>query len=463
VKILNQHIPTPTVLLVLSETIMVMLSVYAGAAIRFFGNWAQLEQDMAPVLPKALIFGFFVIVGLAATGLYQAHYQRLSPESIVARIVAGLGLAALGLALVYFIFPVLALGRIAWVLSLTCAFILIALVRALAKRFLTDDTFRRRTPIYGAGEMASSLLKLRRRSDQQGFKIIAFVPAGGDRRVIDDERVLKEQIDIPAFVRGEQIDEIVIAMDDRRRGFPIRELLECKFAGVDVIDLLGFLERESGRVNVELMNPSWLVFSDGFTRKASRQVSSRILDIVASIALLFVSLPIMLLVAILILLEDGRPILYRQVRVGLLDSKFELLKFRSMSVGAESDGEARWAQPGDDRVTRVGSWIRKFRFDELPQIFNILRGDMSLVGPRPERPEFVSQLTETIPYYQERYCVKPGLTGWAQLRYPYGASERDSLEKLCFDLYYVKNQSFLLDLVILLQTAEVIIWRKGAR
>jgi lipopolysaccharide/colanic/teichoic acid biosynthesis glycosyltransferase len=149
--------------------------------------------------------------------------------------------------------------------------------------------------------------------------------------------------------------------------------------------------------------------------------------------------------------------------VGLLDSKFELLKFRSMSVGAESDGEARWAQPGDDRVTRVGSWIRKFRFDELPQIFNILRGDMSLVGPRPERPEFVSQLTETIPYYQERYCVKPGLTGWAQLRYPYGASERDSLEKLCFDLYYVKNQSFLLDLVILLQTAEVIIWRKGAR
>jgi sugar transferase (PEP-CTERM system associated) len=252
-------------------------------------------------------------------------------------------------------------------------------------------------------------------------------------------------------------------MDDRRRGFPIRELLECKFSGVYVIDILGFLERESGRVNVELMNPSWLVFSEGFTRKPSRQISSRILDIVAGLALLIVSLPIMLFVAILILLEDGRPILYRQVRVGLLDSKFELLKFRSMRVGAESDGEARWAQPGDARVTKVGSWIRKLRFDELPQIFNIIRGEMSLVGPRPERPEFVSQLAETIPYYQERNCIKPGLTGWAQLRYPYGASERDSLEKLCFDLYYVKNQSFLLDLVILLQTAEVVIWRKGSR
>lgn len=462
--VFNQHVPASTVLLLAIEGIAATLSVYAGAALRFAGDWEMLAQDMGQILPKALVFMCFVLLGMAATGLYQAHYQRLSAESVVARVVTGLGLAAIGLTATYFFIPALTQGRGVLFLSLVAAFASITAVRFLSARLLGEDTFRRRTLVIGAGEVASSILKLRRRSDQRGFKIVAFLPAVGDRVVMDDSRVLHEPIaGILDFVRAEQIDEIVIAMDDRRRGFPISELLDCKFAGVHVVDLIGFLERESGRINVDLMNPSWLVFADGFDQKPSRQIIARAFDLAGSLFLLVLALPLMLAVAVAILLEDGRPVLYMQSRVGLAGKSFQLLKFRSMSKEAESDGEARWAQPGDTRITTVGSWIRRLRFDELPQLFNILRGDMSLVGPRPERPEFVSQLSIQIPYYQERHCVKPGLTGWAQLYYPYGASEEDALQKLCYDLYYVKNHSFLLDLVILLQTAEVVIWRKGSR
>jgi sugar transferase (PEP-CTERM system associated) len=316
--------------------------------------------------------------------------------------------------------------------------------------------------VYGAGNMAASLLKLRRRTDQGGFKIIAFASAPGDRFAIDDGRVLSAIGDVVEFVERNEIDEIVIAMDDKRQGFPIRELLHCKFTGVDVIDILGFLERESGKVDVERLNPSWMIFAEGFTPRASRLIAARCLDLVGGLVLLALSWPIMLIVAVAVFVEDGAPILYRQTRVGLHGQPFELLKFRSMKKHAETAG-AQWAQKSDPRVTKTGSLIRKLRFDELPQIFNIIRGEMSLVGPRPERPEFVEGLAQKIPYYQERHSVKPGLTGWAQLQYPYGASEKDALEKLRYDLYYVKNQSFLLDLIILLQTAEVVIWQKGSR
>jgi sugar transferase (PEP-CTERM system associated) len=257
-------------------------------------------------------------------------------------------------------------------------------------------------------------------------------------------------------------EEIVIAMDDRRRGFPIGELLACKLRGVDVVDILTFLERESGKVKLDLMNPSWLIFANGFSLGGRTAGLHRALDLVVSIAMLVVTSPVTLLTAIAILIEDGRPIFYRQTRVGMLGREFELLKFRSMAKDAEADG-AQWAQRDDPRVTRVGRITRKLRIDELPQLLNIIKGDMRLIGPRPERPEFVKALNAKIPYYHQRHCVKPGLTGWAQLCYPYGSSERDALEKLQFDLYYVKNQSLIFDLMILLQTVEVVLWGKGAR
>ena len=460
-KFFNQHIPLPTLLAVAYEYLAASASTYLAGLARFGLDWPS-ESGMTPTVPKALVFGALTVVGLAAMGLYQPHHRRLSREAIVARIAAAVAVAALAETVLFFVLPTLARGRGVWGLSLLFAFVLIVIGRALLARFLSEDTFRRRILVYGAGNMAASLLTLRRRTDQRGFKIIAFVPALGDRYVIEDGRVQRSVGDFVAFVASNEIDEIVVAMDDKRRGFPIRELLQCKVTGVDVIDILGFLERESGKVDVERLNPSWMIFAEGFTRRASRQIAARCLDLVGGLTLLALSWPIMLVVAVAILIEDGTPILYRQTRVGLLGRPFELLKFRSMRKHAEANG-AQWAQKGDPRVTKTGSLIRKLRFDELPQIFNIIRGQMSLVGPRPERPEFVEGLAQKIPYYLERHFVKPGLTGWAQLQYPYGASEKDALEKLRYDLFYVKNQSLLLDIMILLQTAEVVIWQKGSR
>ena len=460
-KILSHHVPVSTLVAVVYEFVAAAASVYVAGFLRFGTSWPG-EGDMHPSLPKALLFGAVTVLAFAAMGLYQSHYRRLSREAIVARVAVALTFAAFAEAAIFFVLPVFAQGRGIWILSATTTFILVIIGRALISRYLSDDTFRRRILIYGAGNMAASLLALRRRSDQRGFKIVAFVPAPGDRYVIEDPRVLRDDVDLFEVADREDIDEIVVAMDDKRQGFPMAALLRCKFTGVDVIEILGFLERESGKVDVERLNPSWLIFSEGFTRRSSRQVASRCLDVVGALLLLLVAWPFMIVVAVAILAEDGFPVLYRQTRVGLLGRPFELLKFRSMTKEAEAGG-AQWAQKGDTRVTKVGKIIRKIRLDELPQVFNIIRGQMSLVGPRPERPEFVESLARKLPYYQERHCVKPGLTGWAQLQYPYGASEKDALEKLRYDLFYVKNQSLLLDIMILLQTAEVVIWQKGSR
>jgi len=241
-------------------------------------------------------------------------------------------------------------------------------------------------------------------------------------------------------------------------------LLECRLAGIEINELPSFLERETGKVRLDVMNPSWIIFGEGFRASPLQRALERGFDVFASFMLLVIALPFMLLAVIAIKFEDGwqAPILYRQRRVGRYSEPFDVLKFRSMSVDAEKDG-AVWAVQDDPRVTRVGAVIRKTRIDELPQLFNVLRGDMSFVGPRPERPEFVEQLEQTIPYYRERHTVKPGITGWAQLCYPYGSSEKDALEKLQYDLYYVKNRSLLFDLAILVQTVEVVLWGKGAR
>ena len=460
-KVLNQHVHLSTLVAMAYEYVAAVVSVYIAGVVRFGWSWPT-DSDGTPSLPKALLFGVIAVVGLAAMGLYQSDSRRLSREALVARIAAALGLAGLAEAVVFFLLPDFAHGRGIWSISILASFVLVVIGRWLATRLVSDDAFRRRIVIYGAGNMAAGMLPLRRRTDQGGFKIVAFVPAPGDRYVIDDGRVLKGDVDLHALAEREEIDEIVVAMDDKRQGFPMADLLRCKFAGVDVIEILGFLERESGKVDVERLNPSWLIFSEGFTRRLSRQIATRLLDLSGALVLLLVAWPFMIIVALAIMLEDGFPVLYRQTRVGLLGRPFELLKFRSMTKQAEAAG-AQWATKGDTRVTKVGNIIRKIRFDELPQIFNILRGQMSLVGPRPERPEFVESLAQKIPYYHERHCVKPGLTGWAQLKYPYGASEKDALEKLRYDLFYVKNQSLLLDIIILLQTAEVVIWQKGSR
>ncbi len=275
---------------------------------------------------------------------------------------------------------------------------------------------------------------------------------------------MRDQRSLPEICAAHGVDEVVMAMDDRRRAFPILDLLECRLAGTDVTELLTFLERETGRVRIDVLNPSWLIFGEGFRRDTARRITARAVDLLASALILLVTLPIMLLTALVIKIEEGlrAPVFYAQPRVGLGGRVFNVLKFRSMRTDAEKNG-AQWASKGDTRVTRVGAFIRKCRIDELPQILCVFRGHMSFVGPRPERPQFVAELSEKIPYYVQRHCVKPGITGWAQLCYPYGSSEQDALEKLQYDLYYIKNNTLLFDLAILLQTVEVVFMGQGAR
>ena len=341
----------------------------------------------------------------------------------------------------------------------------LTIVRVVAHGLIDEDILKRRILVYGSGNNAARILALRRRNDQRGFKVMGFVPSRNDERVVPEDKLVSTDVPLVATAAKLEIDEIVVAMDDRRQQFPLKDLLDCRLAGIEVIELASFFERETGKVYLDILIPSWMIFGAGFRRDVMRRYSETAFDVAASFALLLITLPVMALTVLAIKLEEGlgAPVLYGQPRVGYGGRVFRVLKFRSMRVDAEKDGRARWATANDDRVTRVGRFIRKVRIDELPQLFNVLTGRMSFVGPRPERPEFVKQLNESIPYYDVRHAVKPGITGWAQLCYPYGASEQDATEKLQYDLYYVKNHSLVFDILILLQTVEVILFGKGAR
>jgi len=287
----------------------------------------------------------------------------------------------------------------------------------------------------------------------------------GDKNVPNNGAITLDK-PLIRYVEEMDIDEIVIAVDDRRSTtFPAKELIDCKMSGINILDLVTFFERRAGKIRLDMLNPSWLYLSEGFHVGTLRRIGKRVLDICVVLILLPIALPFMLFVTLAIIIESrGRgPVLYSQTRVKQNGEPFKIYKFRSMATDAEKDGVARWASKNDSRITRVGSVIRKGRLDELPQLCNVLKGDMSFVGPRPERPEFVAKLAKTIPYYEERHRVKPGLTGWAQVCYSYGDTEEDSIQKLQYDLYYVKNYSVLLDMLILLQTAEVVMLGKGAQ
>jgi len=458
-KLLGHYVPLPIALLATAEFAVAAAALFLlGLLFPSLRGGAGLDH----LWLWAVIFGVTVSIGLTAVGLYQAK-QRLRFEGVLARVVVSLGIAAICVALTDLFFLSFDIPGLLCALSCAVCAVLLGVTRGILWRWVDHRAFQRRVVVYGAGERAASLLRLRRRSDQRGFNIVAFVPALGDKTTIQDPRVRPLVCPLSEFSAENEVDEIVIAMDDRREGFPIGDLLKCKLSGVAVVDLLTFLERETGKVKVDLMNPAWLIFSDGFQVAQRSRVATRVLDIAAAVVLLVAACWAMVIVAVLIVITDGRPVLYCQRRVGLMGRPFTLYKFRSMVKNAESDGTARWAQLGDARVTKVGAILRKLRLDELPQIFNVLRGHMSLVGPRPERPEFVERLSQVIPYYHERHVVKPGITGWAQLSYPYGSSDQDAMEKLQYDLYYIKHKSLIFDLMVLLQTAEVVLWGKGAR
>ena len=463
-RFFHLYLKVPIVLLALIEGSLFVYAPYLAAALRFGPSATERATPTGQLLPTALLFAFFAVMALFAMGLYTIR-QRSGTVGTVLRVVAGLLVAAALSALAYFIVPNLTIGRGMLALTTVIGIASALIARLLFDRIVDQDLFKRRVLVYGAGRRATSLLDLRRRSDQRGFRLMGFIATEGDELSAPPERLLDRPEDLYSWVVKNPIDEIVVAMDDRRRGFPMHEFLECRLAGIEILELPTFLERETGKVRLDVLNPSWIIFGEGFRASLLQRVVERTIDVVVSLALLTLAAPAILLTALAIKFEEGldAPILYRQRRVGQHGVVFDVLKFRSMRVDAEQPGQAIWAARDDPRVTRVGSFMRKIRIDELPQLVNVLRGDMSFVGPRPERPEFVQKLEHTIPYYRERHSVKPGITGWAQLCYPYGSSEKDALEKLQYDLYYVKNRSLLFDLAILVQTVEVVLWGKGAR
>jgi sugar transferase (PEP-CTERM system associated) len=465
IRIFNQYLNLPLAILAFIETLLILAAPVLIEIFVYGQSFASLFAGWTPFIPRMLFFTLSVGVALTAMGLYSAR-QRARTLGLLLRASVAHLLALIVVAIAAYFFPALRLPPshlLAWTAA---SLLLIVAIRLIEGALLDEDGFKRRVLVYGAGQRAQNLMQLRRRSDQRGFVAVGYMPAPGEEIAVTADKVLKgDARQLRALAAELQVDEIVVAMDDRRREFPVRELLDCRLNGVEVVDLVSFLERETGRVHLDVLNPSWIIFAEGFRRDAMRQSTKRAFDVLASLVLVLLTWPIMLLTTIAIMLEEGprAPILYRQRRVGLDGNEFDVLKFRSMRVDAEHDGKARWATGSDSRITGVGSFIRKVRIDELPQFFNVLRGDMSFVGPRPERPQFVAQLAESIPYYTERHCAKPGITGWAQICYQYGASEKDSLEKLQYDLYYVKNHSLLFDLMILLQTVEVVLLGKGAR
>jgi sugar transferase (PEP-CTERM system associated) len=472
IRVLAQNIPASIAIIAAGEIVLLVLALYGAALVRFHQSLPTIERFAGPLLPRALTFGAIVFACQLALGLHSAR-QRARSAGILVRIVAAVGMGVLLTGVCFFLVPSLWIGRGVVALAGLWAGLIALLLHVVFAHFIDEQVFKIRVLVYGVGRAAGTISGLRRRTDRRAFKVVGYVCPQGeepDKSLVEhalraSEPLFEESEGLAEICRRFDVNEIVVALDDRRRVFPIRELLECRLAGVDVTELLTFLERESGRVRIDMLNPSWIIFGQGFRRDSLRQITARMLDFIAGGVLIVLALPLILATVIAIKVEDGlrAPVLYRQERVGLGGRVFRLMKFRSMRVDAEAPGEARWAQRNDPRVTRVGAVIRKLRIDELPQVLNVLRGDMSLVGPRPERPEFVAGLAERIPYYVERHCLKPGITGWAQLCYPYGSSEQDALEKLQYDLYYIKNNSLLLDLVILVQTAEVALFGKGAR
>lgn len=467
VRLFRHYIHVPFVILGLIDLVVLAFSFCIAVFFRHFGEVSFFLDNIQYLLPSAIAFGVANLVVMIALGVHQSRLEE-GMSGMMLRTIFSL---IIGVPASAFIFL---LGNDwLWYLGfsdiLTSASVfglfLLGISRWIFFGVAGKDAFKRKVLVLGAGAKARQLLEdLKTPFNRKGFIITGFVPLPDEPVQIRDESLILRLASLHRHILRHPVREIVVAVDDRRKGLPMEDLLECKMEGVRIVDGASFYERESRKVALEMVTRGWLVFSDGFTVSSVYGYGKRLLDIVAAGILLLVGLPLMILTVIAIKIEDGlkAPVFYSQERVGLNGRIFSVHKFRSMVTDAEKNG-AVWAQQNDSRVTRVGEFIRKVRIDELPQIFNVLNGTMAFVGPRPERPVFVEQLSAKIPFYSERHRVKPGLTGWAQLCFAYADNEEDTREKLRYDLYYIKNQSLLLDLLIIIQTVEVVLFKKGSR
>lgn len=460
--------PLQYIVLALVEYWLLIFAVFLAVKIRLPNETVDLFNYSDPYTFKALIFAMWMLCCTLSLSVYDAKLKEGFSGVAIRSVVAFFLLGCAGLTVLYYLIPSLQLGRGLLSFSVVISLALCLLARAFFYLIVDLDRLRVRVLVWGAGDKAAEVVDtLNRVNGQKRIYIFGFVPTGATvNSSIDENKLVELNESLVEFCRKHKIDEVIVAVDERRRerggNIPLAQLMDCKSTGIGVSSAVDFCERETGRIELSHLDPSWMLFSEGFSYSGIRDISKRIFDLAISVVLLAIVWPFMILTALAVFLDDGAPVLYRQTRVGMNGKKFDLFKFRSMRKDAEKNG-AVWAKQDDDRITKVGAFIRNTRLDELPQIYNVLKGDMSFVGPRPERPEFVEKLDKEVPFYSERHRVKPGLMGWAQLKYPYGASVEDSSQKLRYDLYYTKNHSFLLDMLIVIQTVEVVLLGKGVR
>jgi sugar transferase (PEP-CTERM system associated) len=461
IRFFRQYVPNAVLLLGLLDIIVLVAAAELGWTLRA-GQIGMVVGPMHTRLPQLISFVVVVQTAMMAVGVYGAQALQ-SLRHATARLMVSVSLGVIAQSALFFFIPSLGFWRSNLLYAMGLAIFMLLGLRILLGKTLGSQVFKRRIVVLGAGLRAQRLKMLAQRPGS-AFVVVGYVSMSEANRLIPEAIARDAIYNLADHVVLLNASEVVLALEERRNALPLKDLLRIKTTGVHVNEISTFLERETGRVDLDSVNPSWLIFSDGFS--SSRVLSSafkRAFDIVASLSLLVFTAPLVLVTAIAIKLESKGPIFYRQRRVGLYNVGFDIVKLRSMRQDAEVPGQAVWAELDDPRITRVGRFIRKTRIDELPQAWTVLKGEMSFVGPRPERPQFVEDLEQKLPYYAERHMVKPGITGWAQINYPYGASIEDSRQKLEYDLYYAKNYSPFLDLLILLQTVRVVLWPEGAR
>jgi sugar transferase (PEP-CTERM system associated) len=460
VRLFKHYIPHAVILL---GAIDVLLLYLAGDL-----SW-RLRASQIGMLPGSVedrlwqlsAYASVTLVAMISVGVYGAEALR-SMRYATARLLVAISLGIIALVFVDFTIGGGNFWRSTMAYAMAGSIVALVMNRLVVGGILGAAAFRRRVLVLGAGQRAERLRNLSERPES-GFVIVGFVAMTEAEPVVKDSIARTAIHNLTRHVENLGVSEVVLALEERRNALPLADLLRIKTTGVHVNDFSSFIERETGRVDLDTVNPSWLIFSDGFSSgRAVSSAAKRLFDIAASALLLALTGPVILLFALLVKLDSRGPAFYRQTRVGLFGEPFDVIKLRSMRTDAEANG-AQWASKDDPRVTRIGQFIRKTRIDELPQAWAVLKGEMSFVGPRPERPEFVADLEQKLPYYAERHMVKPGITGWAQINYPYGASIEDSGHKLEYDLYYAKNYTPFLDLLILLQTLRVVLWNEGAR
>ena len=460
IRLFKHYVPHAVLLLGLLDFLLLIGAAEAGWILRAH----QIGMDVEPIATRIgplLSFAFAIQTGMIAVGVYSPEALQ-SIRFAFARLLVAISLGVIFLSVMYFLLPGITLWRSNSLYAMGLAMGLLLLARMLLGSLLGGEAFKRRLVVLGAGRRANRIRDLEQKRGA-GFLVVGYIAMNDGDQVVEEAINRTAIYNMSDYVVRLNASEVVLALEERRNAIPMSDLLRIKTTGVHVNEFSSFLERETGRIDLDTVNPSWLIFSDGFS--SGRMISSvikRLFDIVASALVLCLTGPIILLFALLVKIDSRGPAFYRQQRVGLFGENFDVIKLRSMRTDAEVAG-AQWAAKDDPRVTRVGRFIRKVRIDELPQAWSVLKGEMSFVGPRPERPQFVAELEEQLRYYAERHMVKPGITGWAQINYPYGASIEDSRHKLEFDLYYAKNYTPFLDLLIILQTLRVILWSEGAR